>query len=94
MHGSASPNAEAITLAQLQEGLTRTDPASGPPPFGYGGTMYWLGWPQKFDYLLITHFGAATESLPPVLRRVAHTDVADLYQIAGHEPNDDARIRR
>jgi hypothetical protein len=94
MHGSASPNAAAITLAQLQDGFTRTDPASGPPPFGYGGTMYWLGWPQKFDSVLFTHFGAATESLPPVLRRVAHTDVVDLYQIAGHETNGDARIRR
>ncbi len=78
---AASPNAEALTPDQLREGAVRRDPPSGPPPFGFGGQMYWLGWPDKFDYVLITHFGAAVGALPPMLRKVAAGGVADLYQV-------------
>ncbi|MEJ0046713.1 MAG: hypothetical protein WDN04_11840 [Rhodospirillales bacterium] len=71
--------ADAGSVAR--EGAVRRDPPSGPPPYGFGGQMYWLGWPDKFDYVLITHFGAAVGALPPMLRKVAAGGVADLYQV-------------
>jgi hypothetical protein len=40
-----------------------------------------LGWANRFDYVLVIHFGADMGQLPPVLRKVASVDLADLYQI-------------
>jgi hypothetical protein len=80
---AASPNAMAISMNQLREGFTRQDPAEGPPPYGFGGTMYWLGWQAKFDYVLVTHFGSDMGALPPVLKKIAESNVADLYRIVG-----------
>lgn len=78
---AASGNAMAVTMAQLNEGVARSDPPNGPPPSGNGGTIYWLGWKDKFDYLLVVHFGADMGALPSVLRKVAAVGVADLYQV-------------
>ena len=78
---SSSRLSSPINMEQLQSGLIDADPPGGPPPYGWGGHEYWLGWPRKFDYVLIEHFGAAIVDLPAVLRPVARSSLADLYQI-------------
>jgi hypothetical protein len=80
MQYSASAGAQAITAAQLDEGLRQTAQHGAPPPFR-AGWKYWLDWPAKFDYVLVIHFGADMGQLPPVLRKVASVNFADLYQI-------------
>jgi hypothetical protein len=80
MASSSSPNNAAIDLAQLRDGLTRTDPPGGPPPYGYGGTMYWLGWPKKFDYVMVMSYGTA-EPPPGPLVEVAQVPIGTLYRV-------------
>jgi hypothetical protein len=80
---SGSTASEAIDMARLRDGIVRRDPPSGPPPFGWGGHMYWLGWPEKFDYVLLEHPGAHTGPVPAILLPVAHAGIADLFAIAG-----------
>jgi hypothetical protein len=81
MVNSSSSISVPIDLAQLQDGFTHGDPPGGPPRYGWGGHMYWLGWPGKFDYVLLEHFGAAVGHLPPALRVVEHGIIADLYAV-------------
>jgi hypothetical protein len=43
--------------------------------------VYWWGWPDKFDYVLVEHFGAAVTGLPGILHLVKRGAVADLYVV-------------
>jgi hypothetical protein len=79
MERSASLNSAPVTYAQLHDGL-RPEPAGPLPPFGDGGQQYWLGWPGKFDYVLVVHFGQPDPVLK--LRLVAAGSVADLFAVA------------
>ena len=81
LQNSSSLIAEAISQAQLADGLAHADPPAGPPPYGWGGHVYWLGWPRKFDFLLVQHFGCPGFQPPPVLQPVAQSPIADLYKI-------------
>jgi hypothetical protein len=81
MQNSASQGVPAISVAMLRDGFARPAPSGLLPAYKDGAQMYWLGWPQKFDDVLITHYGGAIGPLPPVLRRVAGNEVATLYSI-------------
>jgi hypothetical protein len=81
LDNSSSLIAEAISEKQLADGLAHADPPGGPPPYGWGGHIYWLGWQQKFDFLLVQHFGCPGFRPPPVLTLVARSAIADLYKI-------------
>ncbi|HTZ70016.1 MAG TPA: hypothetical protein VMB71_05130, partial [Acetobacteraceae bacterium] len=78
---AASPNSRTITPQQLRDGATRLDPPGGPPPYGHGGHIYWLGWPRKFNHVLVMHFGADIGPLPPRLREIAAVPIATLYRV-------------
>ena len=78
---SASMNSAPVTFAQLEQGFRERTPPDPLPPFGDGGQQYWLGWPEKFDYVLIDHFGARHGGLPACLRPVATSSVADLFKV-------------
>ena len=81
LRNSASPISEAISEAQLADGLVHTDPSGGPPEYGWGGHKYWLGWPTKFDFLLVQHFGCPGFQPPAVVALMAQSPIADLYRI-------------
>jgi hypothetical protein len=70
-----------ITVAQLWDGLSRHDPPGGPPPYGWGGHVYWWGWPDKFDTVLVEHYGVPVGALPPNLHVLAASPIATLYRI-------------
>ena len=75
-----------ITVAQLWDGLGRHDPPGGPPPYGWGGHVYWWGWPDKFDTVLVAHFGVPAGALPPNLHVLASAPIATLYRVAPVTP--------
>jgi hypothetical protein len=79
---SASPNAGAITSAQLRDGASRHDEPGTPLPYGYGGHVYWLDWRRKFDFLLVMRFGAEPGPLPKGLSEVGRVPIAALYRVA------------
>jgi hypothetical protein len=79
---AASPSAEPLSMAQLIQGASQSDPPAGPPAYGYGGHAYWLGWPAKFDDVLIIHFdGPQHQKLPGHLLALRENPVATLYAI-------------
>ncbi len=80
MERSASIGATPITFDQLREGL-QPAPAGELPAYSYGGQKYWLGWPTKYDYVLVVHFGRHDDAIPPVLHKVQTDAVADLYRV-------------
>ena len=80
---SSSPGAPPIGLSALRDGLTHKDQADAPAFFNFGARIYWYDWPDKFDDVLIMHFGDPTPGLPPMLHRIATSPIADLYRI-GH----------
>jgi hypothetical protein len=82
MAQAGSSNGGPITMADLTGGMDQADPSGGEAPFGLGGQVYWWHWPQKFDYVLIEHFGADPGPAPDTLRLVARDGIADLYRIA------------
>ena len=79
---SSMANAHPLHVSDLVHGLGRkddpTDGESGPQ----GRSTYWDGWENKFDYVLLQHFGAQTEALPSNLQQLASSPVATLYRIA------------
>jgi hypothetical protein len=83
MQRSASIGSRPLTLQQFHEGFANPDPGGKLPPFDFGGQKFWLGWPKKFDYVLLLHFGSHVDDLPPVLRLVTAGSVANLYRIVG-----------
>jgi hypothetical protein len=78
---SGSSNGGPIGMADLWDGMDKADPPGGRQPFLLGGQVYWWGWPRKFDYVLIEHFGADPGRVPGDLLPVAHDDVAGLYRV-------------
>lgn len=78
---SSTPTGPPLHLSDLMYGLGRKDDPAGDEGNGQGGRLYWLGWDTKFDYVLIRHFGNRPAMLPPNLRLVATSSVADLYRI-------------
>ena len=81
MRASSTPYGPPLSVADLMDGLGRTDDPAGDTGDGMGGRVYWLGWQGKFDYVLIEHFGSRPAVPPGVLRLVASSSVADLYRI-------------
>jgi hypothetical protein len=78
---AGSSNGGPIGMADLWDGMTKTDPPGGRLAFALGGQIYWRDWPRKFDYVLIEHFGADPGRIPGILRPVARNGMADLYRI-------------
>jgi hypothetical protein len=85
MRWAQSMDPMELTADQLREGFAQRRAGAqdesakqGDEP---GAPKYWLGWANRFDYVLVIHFGADMGQLPPVLRKVASVDLADLYQI-------------
>lgn len=81
MANAASQAVGAITIDQLRDGYDRPAPPGPLPAYRDGAQQYWLGWPKKFDDVLITHFGGDVGTLPPILHRLAENDIAGLYRI-------------
>jgi hypothetical protein len=90
---ASSPNAGPIDMAQLRDGAARHDPSGPLPSYGYGGNVYWLGWPHKFDDVLIMNYDGDAGPLPAGLREVARTGIAVLYEVRrpGALPLDPAK---
>jgi hypothetical protein len=83
LRGTVSPGGgmATITVAQLQEGYVHPAPP-GPLPLDRDGMLkYWLGWPARYDNVLVTHFGADIGPVPPDLHVIASNEVATLYRI-------------
>ena len=82
LRDSSTPTGVALSLPDLVDGLGRRDgPAGATKGDGLGKRIYWFGWEDKFDYVLIQHFGNRPATLPANLRQVATSSVADLYRI-------------
>jgi hypothetical protein len=81
MQNSASQGVNPLDFAQLDYGYTHAAPPGPVPAWRDGGQMYWLGWPEKFDYVLVLNYGGAIAQLPNVLYKVAGNDIASLYHI-------------
>lgn len=54
---------------------------------GVGMKPFWVDWPRRYDYVLITHFGAKGNPLPDLLSPVHEGSFFDIYRIAVGETN-------
>jgi hypothetical protein len=77
---ASTPSGRPLDEAELADGLTHPDTPGATIPDGRGGRIYWYGWRQKFDYLLVQHANYRSP-LPGFLQPVAMSEVADLYKI-------------
>ncbi len=50
-------------------------------PLPTGHRLFWLNWPQNFDYVLHVHFGENENPMPALLRRVHHGSYFDIYRV-------------
>ena len=83
---SSTPNGLPITPAQLAEGDAESDvPGAERGDGAGGGRLYHFGWRQKFDYVLVQHFGGPAPHLPLGLSLTAQAPDMDLYRIARAE---------
>ena len=78
---SLSNNPAGVTLADLIDDYGRVDNPAVDVVTPLGGRVYSWGWENKFDYLLLEHFGNRPAKLPGELELVASSDLADLYAI-------------
>jgi hypothetical protein len=78
---SSTPNGLPITPAQLWQGAAESGPAGGDFGNGLGARFYHFGWPDKFDYVLVQHFGQDPGRLPPTLQLVAAAPDMSLYRV-------------
>ena len=83
VYHSSTPNGFPVTPTQLRQSIAAADQGPGRESDGEGGggSVYWLGWPQKFDYVLVQRFGRDPGHLPENLVPVAHTADLDLYSV-------------
>jgi hypothetical protein len=81
IRASITPTGVPLPLSRLVDAMGLRDDPAGDTPDGGGGRIYWLGWEEKFDYVLIQHFGNRPATVPANLRLVATSPVADLYRI-------------
>jgi hypothetical protein len=77
---ASTPSGRPLDAAELADGLAHPDTPGATIPDGRGGRIYWYGWRQKFDFLLVQH-AARRSPLPGFLEPVAMSEVADLYKI-------------
>jgi hypothetical protein len=82
---ASTPSGRPLDAAELDEGLTHPDTPGATIPDGRGGRIYWYGWREKFDFLLVQH-AAHRSPLPACLQPVAMSEVADLYKITPGRP--------
>jgi hypothetical protein len=50
---------------------------------GVGMKPFWVDWPRRYDYVLITHFGATGNPLPNLLSPVHEGSFFDIYRVVG-----------
>jgi hypothetical protein len=77
---ASTPSGRPLDAVELADGLTHSDTPGAAIPDGRGGRIYWYGWRQKFDFLLVQH-APQRSPLPGFLEPVAMSEVADLYKI-------------
>jgi hypothetical protein len=83
MLASSTPLGSPLSLSDLRAGFGRRDDPGAAQGDGLGGRVYWMGWENKFDYLLYEHFGHRSAALPDNVRLLSASSVADLYRIEG-----------
>ena len=66
-----------IELALLVDSAHGGDAVVG----GVGMKPFWQDWPERYDYVLITHFGAKGNPLPDLLAPVHEGSFFDLYRV-------------
>ena len=82
MQNSTSQGVQPIGFNELEQGDGATPATTQLPDSGYGGQQYWLGWPQKFDDVLVINFGGVIPALPSKLHKIAGNQTASLYRIS------------
>jgi hypothetical protein len=50
---------------------------------GIGIQPFWVDWPRRYEYVLITHFGATGNPLPDLLLPVHEGSFFDIYRVVG-----------
>ena len=78
---SLSNNPAGVTLTALIDNYGRVDDPAVDVATPLGGRVYSWGWENKFDYVLLEHFGKRPAKLPGELELAASSDLADLYAI-------------
>ncbi|MBE9557868.1 MAG: hypothetical protein IMF08_13500 [Proteobacteria bacterium] len=48
---------------------------------GVGIKPFWVDWPRRYEYVLITHFGATGNPLPELLSPVHEGSFFDIYRV-------------
>ena len=81
MRTSSAPGGHPPPLSDLAVGAGRTDRPGYDVADGEGVRIYWFDWEDKFDYVLIQHFGRRPAAVPANLVLVNTSSVADLYRI-------------
>jgi hypothetical protein len=79
---ASTPQGNPVTLRQLTDDLAGRPPALSPAEQREGLRIYWHGWPQNFDYLLVEHFFAdAPAGVPENVKLVAEGRDVGLYKL-------------
>ncbi len=79
---SSTPNGLPITPDQWRQGATGRDDGREHGN-GLGAREYYLGWPEKFDDVLVIKHGGDPGPVPPGLRVMSATPGMVLYSVAG-----------
>ena len=69
-----------IELALLLDSARGGEAVAG----GVGMKPFWRDWPQRYDYVVITHFGARGNPLPDLLAPVHAGSFFDIYRVSGN----------
>ena len=85
---SSTPQGHPITLSDLTSSF-QYHGGSVMRYDGQGRRIYWLGWQDKFDYVLLQHFGGRTGILPSVLVPIATSSTVTLYRIEKYRRTKD-----
>jgi hypothetical protein len=71
---------DVALLTQSADSGRSDAPESG----GVAMQDFWTDWPENFDYVLITHFGATGNPLPDLLTSVHEGSFFTIYRVARH----------
>jgi hypothetical protein len=91
LHNSSSSLVRPVPVRNLFSGLDMHDDLVTRDGVR-GQRSYWLGWEDKYDFVLLQHFGAGAGTLPQGLTLIASSDTMNLYRVNKQLVRSDHRI--
>lgn len=76
-----TPFGRPVDLRRLEQGISGVGGTYGKPDDPFEAQPFWEGWPERYDYLLLTHFGQRANPAPAYLAPVHEGSFFTIFRV-------------